>query len=109
MKTYKLSDFPKKLHEEMEKTLSKIKDYEAMCRPVSPDSAIGRVSRMDAINNSSVVMAALNKAKEKLEKLKSIETFVNTKDFGSCIKCKKEIPLERLFIVPESSFCVKCA
>ena len=109
MKTYNMSDFPKKLHEEVEKTLGKIKDYEALCRPVSPDSAIGRVSRMDAINNRSVVMAALNKAKEKLKKLKSMETRINTKGFGVCIKCKKVIPLERLFLVPESSFCVKCA
>ena len=109
MKTYNMSDFPKKLLEEIEKTLGKIKDYEAMCRPVSPDNAIGRVSRMDAINNNSVVMAALNKAKEKLKKLKSMKASVNRKGFGKCAKCKKEIPLERLFLVPESSFCIKCA
>ena len=109
MRTYNISDFSKKLSEEIEKTLGKIKDYEAMCRPVAPDSSIGRVSRMDAINNNSVVMAALNKAREKLKKLKSIEPFVNTKGFGKCAKCKKEIPLARLFLVPESCFCVACA
>jgi len=32
----------------------KIADYQAMSAPVAPDEAIGRVSRMDAINNKSV-------------------------------------------------------
>ncbi len=97
------------IKEEITKTEALINEYKEGAQPIAPENAIGRISRMDAINNSSVVMAALNKAKEKLKKLKSMETRINTKGFGVCIKCKKVIPLERLFLVPESSFCVKCA
>ena len=40
-------------------TEKKIAGYEEMSAPVTPDDAIGRVSRMDAINNKAVAEAAL--------------------------------------------------
>ena len=64
---------------------------------------------MDAINNKSVLDAALKKAEIRLQGLKMVEQKLETKDFGACIRCKKEIPLERLLLVPESNKCVDCA
>ncbi len=58
-----------KLEEAIGKTISKIQRYEEMTKPVAPDNAIGRVSRMDAINNKSVMEAALRKAKQRLSGL----------------------------------------
>lgn len=40
-------------------TETAILEYKDMTRPVAPDVAIGRISRMDAINNKSVMEAAL--------------------------------------------------
>ena len=37
--------------------------------PIAPDDAIGRVSRMDAVNDRSTVQAAQRTAEEKLTKL----------------------------------------
>ena len=51
-----------KILEEIEKTELNIKQYKEQSSPISPDNAIGRVSRMDAINNKSVIYAALQKA-----------------------------------------------
>ena len=42
----------------LEKEIVMLKD---LTQPISPDCAIGRVSRMDAINNKSVNDAALRK------------------------------------------------
>ncbi len=52
------------IEREIEKTKTSIESYKNMSQPVEPDSAIGRVSRMDAINNKSITEAALRKAKE---------------------------------------------
>lgn len=93
----------------IQKTEKQIARYEEMAAPVAPDNAIGRVSRMDAINNKSVFDAALRKAKEKLRGLHSHLNKLGTPDFQICPKCKKEIPLERILLAPESSFCVTCA
>ena len=76
---------------------------------MAPDNAIGRVSRMDAINNRSVLNAALKKAELKLKKLKIVQKEIDAKDFGVCLNCKNEIPIARLMIVPESKKCINCA
>ena len=102
-------EIEKRFLSEIEKTESKISQYEELTQPVAPDNAIGRVSRMDAINNKGVMEAALRKARERLDGLKRHFEKLNSADFGRCLKCQNEIPLERIFMAPQSSFCVNCA
>lgn len=94
---------------EIIKTKDKIIDYTEMSKPVSPDDAIGRLSRMDAINNKSVSEAALHKAKEKLKKLEYVQTQIGKKGFGLCKQCGVQIAVGRVIIRPESLYCVGCA
>ena len=49
----------KKIDQEIKKTTDSINEYKQLNKPMAPDNAIGRVSRMDAINNRSVLNAAL--------------------------------------------------
>ncbi len=102
-------DWEQRFTLEISKTEKKIAQYEDMTQPIAPDNAIGRVSRMDAINNKSVMEAALRKARERLEGLKRHLDKLSTPDFGLCVKCRDEIPIERIFMAPQSSFCVNCA
>lgn len=99
----------KKITEEIDKTENLIKEYKELSQPISPDNAIGRVSRMDAINNRSVSQSALRQAEEKLRKLNYVLKKVGSDDFGVCVKCGQPIPLGRIMIKPESVHCVKCA
>lgn len=94
---------------EIVKTEKKVRQYEELSQPIAPDNAIGRVSRMDAINNKSVMEAALRKAKERLEGLNRNLKKLSTSEFGVCPKCKQEIAIERILLAPQSSFCVNCA
>ena len=71
--------------------------------------AIGRVSRMDAINNKSVTEAALREAEHKLRSLELHLSNIDHEDFGKCARCKQAIPAGRLAIQPESPYCVGCA
>lgn len=98
-----------KIKEEIAKTKQAIVDYKDLSQPVTLDSAIGRISRMDAINNKTINEAALRKSKEKLIKLNQAMDKVGSKDFGICIKCKRPIPLGRILLMPESLRCVNCA
>jgi DnaK suppressor protein len=98
-----------KIDKEIKKTQNKIVDYIDMAKPVSPDDAIGRLSRMDAINNKSVAEAALHKAKEKLKKLEYAKTQIGKEGFGLCKQCTQPIPIGRIIIRPESLYCVSCA
>lgn len=97
------------LKAEINSAQKRIAQYSELSQPIAPDNAIGRVSRMDAINNKSVLDAALQKAKERLVGLEKNLEKLPTDDFGKCLKCKKVIPIERILLAPQSSFCVNCA
>lgn len=98
-----------RIEEEIQRTEEKILELKDMVSPVAPDDAIGRVSRMDAINNKSINDAAMRKAEAKLSNLKLALSRVDDEEFGKCAKCKADIPLQRILLVPQSRFCVNCA
>lgn len=102
-------DIKKRILEELKKTEELILDYKESTKPISPENAIGRVSRMDAINNKSVVEAALRKAEEKFNKLKLVLDKVNDAEFGLCMRCGNPIPIGRILLMPQSRNCVRCA
>ena len=103
------AEIKKKILAEIKKTSESIADYKEMTQPIAPENAIGRISRMDAINNKSVTEAALRKAEEKLGKLNYVLTKINDSDFGLCARCKQPIPLGRILMMPQSLYCVRCS
>ena len=104
-----IDEIKEKICSEISKTKRIISDYKELIKPIAPDDAIGRVSRMDAINNKSVTEAALRQAEKKLEGLIFMEKSLGSKEFGLCQKCKQKIPFQRLLFMPQSRFCVYCA
>ncbi len=97
------------IKEQIAKTEESIIQYEEMSKPVAPENSIGRISRMDAINNKSVAEAALRQARRKLKKLQLAQSKIDEPNFGVCIRCKKDIPTKRLILMPQSQHCVNCA
>jgi DnaK suppressor protein len=98
-----------RIEREILKTVDIIAEYKEMTKPISPENAIGRLSRMDAINNKAVTESALRQAEEKLDKLKFVRTKIDDADFGICKKCKCTIPIGRIILMPHSFYCVSCA
>ena len=86
-----------------------IKALQERTKPISPDNAIGRLSRMDAIGNKSVNDASLRNARERLTKLKYARSHLDSPGFGICAECDEEIPIARIMVMPESILCVSCA
>ncbi len=97
------------VHDEIKKTEKAVAEYKELTKPIAPENAIGRVSRMDAINNRSVTEAALRNAEKKLAGLKAILPQLHEKNFGKCARCNGDIPLGRILLMPHSRFCVRCA
>ena len=58
--------------DQIESTREDIASLEESVRPIAPDNAIGRLSRMEAIGAKSINEASLRKAKIRLEKLKGV-------------------------------------
>ena len=86
-----------------------IEDLIELTKPIEPDCAIGRVSRMDAINNKSINDASLVKKRLQLEGLIASLDSLEQDDFGKCLICGNEIQMGRILIMPESRKCMACA
>ena len=93
----------------IEKTKKEIISLEEATKPISPENSIGRISRMDAINNKSVAEVALRSSKRKLSNLKISLSKIDLADFGACSNCKRPIAPARLMFMPQSTKCVHCA
>ena len=98
-----------KINEKITQAEKEIAHLEDATKPISPENSIGRVSRMDAINNKSVAEAALRSSRKKLNQLRLALTKIDEKGFGICKMCGKPIPAPRLMFMPESTRCVRCA
>lgn len=93
---------------EIEKLGRRINELKEFTRPEAPDCAIGRVSRMDAINNRSVFEASMNNTRQRLELLRQVLKTIHDDDFGLCSHCRQSIPFDRLKIRPEIRLCANC-
>lgn len=76
--------------------------------PIAPDNAIGRLTRMEAINAKGVSESSYRSAKAKLDKLEKTLKIIDQPEFGICLKCDEPIPFGRLMAMPGSRVCVKC-
>ena len=97
-----------RIQEEIKSTTELIKKYKDLTKPIAPENAIGRVSRMDAINNKSVNDMALKNAEIKLNNLNVAMNKVDDPDFGICVRCNNPIPMGRILLMPQAITCVNC-
>ena len=97
------------IKEKIEATKETIASYELLTKPIAPDNAIGRLTRMEAINSKSMNEAALKRSKYTLSKLERAFAKIDHPDFGLCRECEEPIPFARLMILPETDLCVRCA
>lgn len=97
------------IQSKIERLGRQVEELKELTKPIEPDCAIGRVSRMDAINNKSVNESALRKKENQLKGLSLALTDIDKDNFQDCIVCGFEIPIERVFIMPESRKCTNCA
>ncbi len=99
----------KKIEQELSSTNRDIQQLEELTKPIAPDCAIGRITRMDAINNKSVAEANLRMLRKKLTNLQLAITKIDDDDFGRCSSCGQNINEKRLMFLPESTYCIRCA
>ena len=95
--------------QEIAETIVTIRNLEESSKPVAPDNAIGRLSRMEIINAKGVSEAALGTASRKLGKLRIALANIDQPAFGTCYECGEAIPIGRILLMPETTMCVSCA
>tara|TARA_Y100000589_G_C27197271_1_gene647500 strand:+ start:5251 stop:5583 length:333 start_codon:yes stop_codon:yes gene_type:complete len=102
-------DIQERINNKMSDLKERIDEYKELTKPIPPSEAIGRVSRMDAINNRSVNEAALIQLKNQVQGLENALKRLGEDKFGRCISCGEKIPIGRIIIMPGAIRCVRCS
>lgn len=78
--------------------------------PVSLDQqSVGRLSRMDAMQQQAMSKATENKRQLDLLRIEAAERRIRDGDYGYCEECGENIPDARLAADPMAIKCVNCA
>lgn len=93
------------LKEELENELSQDQDT----RTVGLDqSRIGRLSRMDALQNQQIALDQKRRLENRLKELDGALKRIDNGSFGSCFICGEPLSRERLHFNPTITRCIKC-
>ena len=92
--------------DQCEKALEQLEDA---TKPIAPENSLGRLTRMDAINNKGVSDAAKRQKQRQLQKLKKALESIDKPSFGVCKECGNMINPKRIMYLPESDTCINCA
>ena len=103
------AELKQKIIEEIKTQKHLIESFTETSKPVAPDNAIGRLTRMEAISSQGISASSLNSSKVKLEKLEKALGKIDLPEFGVCVRCANSIPQGRIMLMPESEVCVNCA
>ncbi len=109
MKVAEKQKLLKTIQQQLRSVEEEITELEELTKPVEPDKSLGRLSRMDAINNKAINDSALREKKKMKQKLEKALERSEQESFGRCLKCGDEIPFGRLEYMPYTTRCVKCA
>mgnify|MGYP005996285121 FL=1 len=86
-----------------------LRDAEAATGVVTLDqTAVGRVSRVDAMQQQSMAVSTLRKAEASLRKVIGALRRIDAKDYGYCSNCDRPIEFKRLEVQPQASHCLIC-
>lgn len=77
--------------------------------PVALDSSIGRLSRMDAMQDQHLAIESQERRKVRLQRVQSALQRIERGTYGKCVRCREEINEPRLEAQPEVLLCLKCA
>ncbi len=86
-----------------------LRDSAGAAAPVVLDqSAVGRLSRMDAMQQQAMAKATRQKAQLRLTQCKVALSAFDRDEYGMCRKCEEPIGYPRLSAKPEAPFCLEC-
>ena len=104
-----LIDLEERIQDEIDSLQEEMESSSAEREAVSPDKAIGRLSRLDSMQMQEVAKDAQRRREERLHLLEMAQNRMDDGEYGNCEVCQEEIPFERLEAQPEALRCGRCA
>lgn len=93
------------LQDELQSMISGKVDAEKI---IDLDLPIGRLTRMDAMQQQKMEEAGQRQAKLRLSQIKTALRMLKEEEYGACRICEEPIGFDRLKARPEAPFCLPC-
>lgn len=77
-------------------------------KPVDLDEPIGRLSRMELMQQQHMATANRESARTRLAQVNAALRHVDEGEYGACVECEEPIGYRRLSAQPESQLCLSC-
>ncbi len=101
-----------KLHQDMialsQELRQSLEDFSEGAKIVDLDSPIGRLTRMDALQQQSMTKANRQSIELRLKQVEAALLRYAQSDYGFCLACGESVGLERLKVKPEAHLCIAC-
>ena len=81
---------------------------EAMKTVELDQTTVGRLSRMDSLQNQSLSKGLREREVVRLSQIREAIARIEAGTYGRCTACEGPIPFERLFVFPEAPECAEC-
>ncbi len=104
-----LRELSHELTRQLERLQKSMKITDEALRTVELDqTAVGRLSRMDSLQNQALSAGLREREAARLGQIVAALQRVEAGLYGSCTSCGADIPFERLFVFPEAPECASC-
>lgn len=80
----------------------------ADARPVDLGLSIGRLSRMDALQQQHMALARRQRVQVRLQQIRAALEHIESGSYGACALCGEAIGFARLRARPEAQVCREC-
>jgi DnaK suppressor protein len=105
-----IEHFKAKLIAARETILSLKETREASAATVVLDqSSVGRLSRMDALQQQAMAQNSSQRTEEELRRIEAALRRCEDGSYGYCVKCDERIDPRRLELYPTTPLCIGCA
>lgn len=104
----KNTDIQQTLKIRLEKLQEDLLGIKSTAQPVDLNEPIGRLSRMDAIQQQQMMLNAKKQIEISIEQVKGAFERLAADTYGECIRCGEEIHPNRLKAKPEAILCAEC-
>ncbi len=99
---------------ELDRVLKKLeksmRTTEEAMRPVELDqTSVGRLSRIDSLQNQGLTRNLQEREQAKLGQVESAFQRMEAGRYGVCVECGGDIPFGRLQVFPETPTCTACS
>lgn len=110
LETADISTFRELISQKLVQLREEILDAADATKTVELDQqAIGRLSRMDALQQQAMAIALEKRREIEITRLQQALARMDEDEFGYCEDCGEDIAIKRLEIDPATTRCISCA